>query len=744
MAPLLLRLLRRDYDPGVSKGEFSEQWSHPGDVFSVLLILGGDVVGRALAQLAGSPVTPVAFSFAQHLLIVFSTELGWVAYSLTAVVSAIGENKLMPLPDCACKVVNGHSGYLRDNSSWIIGRIVRDFEGWMDEGKKDGHIRTHLKGMIKAKYDWEKADAEEKTGSSEHVQEASRAGLCVAVYRAEKASKGHPGYDLIYFLGFATSIVQLGIAAIPCGLFGDWSIVLVTGSGILLSFATGSLSQWAKEKWSCRSEPTKKTVILTKGNGSQFAIVIIGDDKGLDLEDLAAGSINQDASALYITKVATSILAALWILLLITAAGIKQNTWFLLAVGALGMLQNAFVAGCRRSPKEFGVPLTFETVIGDPKVMKTLFAVEKAYPRIGKSMLPIFFPGKLHRDEDQMWQELDDYADTLDASASEAKKRARVLESTEWVDAETACFAIIMSTWFSRGWTSLELAKSPKVKVMFKGTFIKDLLEDILAKPEGSSERHQTAAKAIVNLRNKKITNINARNEIIDERRRGSCPDGTSKAYASAKAVNNDIDDFCQDVTMDPSSLSAGRGLKYTTTPRAGISNRAFSSYDNQCVDAMRSIINGCDIPDIYGGWWANYDWGAKALQPAIDPCCGLGSLPGWNFEFFDEPDEKGAWLVTLTVAAMDDRLVIFLPGQDCEISEIFAKFPGERTANLFHSTTSGRCPLEAARARTSRIIKAPVLLGVRPRGGAYSSSITLRHVPQNTDDSAWPGFASA
>ncbi|OBT40870.1 hypothetical protein VE00_09521 [Pseudogymnoascus sp. WSF 3629] len=66
-----------------------------------------------------------------------------------------------------------------------------------------------------------------------------------------------------------------------------------------------------------------------------------------------------------------------------------------------------------------------------------------------------------------------------------------------------------MSPWFSRGWTSLELAKSPKVKVMFKGALIKDLDEDILAKAEGFSERHRIATKAIVNLRNKRITNVN-------------------------------------------------------------------------------------------------------------------------------------------------------------------------------------------------------------------------------------------
>lgn len=45
------------------------QWTHPGDVFSVLLILGPDVVRRALAQLAGGALTPVAFSFGEFRVI---------------------------------------------------------------------------------------------------------------------------------------------------------------------------------------------------------------------------------------------------------------------------------------------------------------------------------------------------------------------------------------------------------------------------------------------------------------------------------------------------------------------------------------------------------------------------------------------------------------------------------------------------------------------------------------------------
>src|SRR5262249_50839957 len=43
----------------------------------------------------------------------------------------------------------------------------------------------------------------------------------------------------------------------------------------------------------------------------------------------------------------------------------------------------------------------------------------------------------------------------------------------EWFSPEVACFAIVMSPWFSRGWTALELASSRKVKFIFKNDIIK-------------------------------------------------------------------------------------------------------------------------------------------------------------------------------------------------------------------------------------------------------------------------------
>jgi hypothetical protein len=346
-------------------------------------------------------------------------KIGWVAYAVTALLMALGERRLMPPPDSMCKVINGRTGYVRENSSFILGRIVRDFEVWMDGGQRDGPIRNQIRCTLEkrtqAQRDAEKARRGPRRGG---VSETPRVSLCVSIYRADHARPGHPGYDWLYFLGFGTAILQLGIAAIPCGVFGDWSILVVTGAGIVLSFATGSLPQWSKEKWACRRN-SEKTVILTKGNGSQHAIVIIGDGNGLDIEDLAAGPIDTDFSTFFTTRIALLILTLLWVLLLIVAAGARKNSWFLLAVGGVGILENVFVAGSPRTPAAFGMPLIFEDVVCEGKVMDTLFAVEQAYPRVGKSMVGTFFPGNLRPKEQERWDELERLADALEESVAD-------------------------------------------------------------------------------------------------------------------------------------------------------------------------------------------------------------------------------------------------------------------------------------------------------------------------------------
>ncbi|KAH8744242.1 hypothetical protein F5882DRAFT_313205, partial [Hyaloscypha sp. PMI_1271] len=82
------------------------------------------------------------------------------------------------------------------------------------------------------------------------------------------------------------------------------------------------------------------------------------------------------------------------------------------------------------------------------------------------------------------------------------------LRQCEWADAETACFAIVMSPWYSRGWTSLELAKSHKVKILFKSRddpyVIKDLDIDILSQIDSSSP-YNDIAESIRKLRGPSI-----------------------------------------------------------------------------------------------------------------------------------------------------------------------------------------------------------------------------------------------
>ncbi|KAF3185554.1 hypothetical protein TWF788_004376 [Orbilia oligospora] len=82
------------------------------------------------------------------------------------------------------------------------------------------------------------------------------------------------------------------------------------------------------------------------------------------------------------------------------------------------------------------------------------------------------------------------------------------LREWEWVDAETACFAISMSPWFSRGWTALELVKSPKVKIIFRHNVIKDLDQDILSKVNPSIPEHRILSEKIKNLRGGAIASI--------------------------------------------------------------------------------------------------------------------------------------------------------------------------------------------------------------------------------------------
>lgn len=301
----------------------------------------------------------------------------------------MGENKLMPPnPDCKCKVINAKNGYSRENTSWILGRIIRDYEFWMHPKIAEKTNEVLAKKMEEARL----------------PAKPSISGLVVSIYEPDETNEAKTvKNDIVYWSGVGSILLQLGVAVIPLGLYGDWGVLVITAAGVCLAIATSLLPQWKREKWACR-EKSKDPYILTRGNGTQHALIILGNRHGLNLEDLASGQDNVTANATPFTCVALSILSVLWILLLITATGLTENTWFLLAVGLIGIVQNTFAASAARRPSNFGIPLQFVEVIGETKVMETLYAVEEKYPGIGRNMLNEFFTGELRPDEKEKWR----------------------------------------------------------------------------------------------------------------------------------------------------------------------------------------------------------------------------------------------------------------------------------------------------------------------------------------------------
>ncbi|KAH9847737.1 hypothetical protein C2E23DRAFT_486539 [Lenzites betulinus] len=335
----------------------SNSWKSPDDILSILMIIGGDIVQRAVAQLAGSGpwhFAPVAFSF------------GWLAYSVSALTSAVGDGRLLPPPDIAAYVVNARTGYVRENASWVVCRLMRD------------HEKRTFKG-----------------GS-----------LTVAFYRTRRGVRaGVPARDWVYWSGVLVILAQLAIALIPGALHGNWIVLIVTAGGTALALTASGLPQWREEKYAAREVDEVKgreVVCVTRGNGSTFAMVIISDRTGLRFEDLAGGRDKRRP----FTAFMSAVLCLLWIVLLLTVEGLQGDAWYLLAIGGLGMVQNVVAAGAQRSAEALGFyfePTTKDDIFKEAKVMQTLKRVEEKEPGVGLSMLPIFFPGDLRPDEQAYW-----------------------------------------------------------------------------------------------------------------------------------------------------------------------------------------------------------------------------------------------------------------------------------------------------------------------------------------------------
>lgn len=378
-----------------TSAQLASQWTNPSDVLSVLLIIGGDIVQKALAQTAGGLFTPVCFSF------------GWVAYSLTALVGIVGDGRLLPEPDYPVKVFNLQSGYARENKNWIIGRILRD-------------NAIHM-----AK-----------------TQPLHGGALRIAIYEAKpnKTSAAVAGSGRVRFFGVLVILLQLGIAAIPVGLYDEWGVLMITAIGTLLALVAGALPQWAAEKLPQRRK-SNKNFALTSGNGSRDIMIVLGNGNSLDLEELAMSEMPRSTRlwesvpffsrpvkenkvqiyhrngtpvrealsfqgiplGFWATIAVTAAQSICWLAFLITVAGLRSHAWYLLLVGTLGMFQNAIVAAISRRPEKRSLPLMLMDTITSRTVMDGLMDLEVTYPSSARRLLHEFFPGELRPDESAWW-----------------------------------------------------------------------------------------------------------------------------------------------------------------------------------------------------------------------------------------------------------------------------------------------------------------------------------------------------
>ncbi|KAG8412195.1 hypothetical protein J3458_014386 [Metarhizium acridum] len=253
MAPL------NDYDVTQSNSrpiegpgrEFLAQWSNPAGIFTILLIIGGDVIQLACSAVTGGPrfpPTPLAFSF------------GWVSYIVAALRSPISDIPLLSSPEIDIKVINLDSGYGRQNPSWVLSRLVKAYGSWMPE---------EVRGNI--------PPPKTTSGADSAPIVSRRGGLCVAVYRWRKKSlPGVPIRDIYWWSGYGVTALQLIIAAIPILLYGNWAIFLATAAGSLFAYVFLAMPQWREEKWGIQHAKKTKAIALTRGNGSQHVIIIKG------------------------------------------------------------------------------------------------------------------------------------------------------------------------------------------------------------------------------------------------------------------------------------------------------------------------------------------------------------------------------------------------------------------------------------------------------------------------------------
>ena len=345
--------------------------------------------------------------------------------------SAFGDNRLMPSPEVDCLLINASSGYARTNRSWPLNRLLRDRDHWI----------PRLLPISRGRAVEEKLEELHKLNTSKPVTQrrdpkSIRIGLRVTVWECLEGD-GRGGHDAVYWSGVAVMIVQLlclGLA--PLLLYGEYFTMIMSGCGTALAWLSGALAQWEEEKFGVRRLDKMKDIFLTEGSGSHDIIMLRSAPGLLDLEALA--SPQRQLKHPRLTRISSAILAICWIALLITVAGWQYHTWYILGVGIVGIVHNVYVAASARTPKALGIPIRSKDMFLNDKVMKVLWELETAYPNAGASALASFLAGSLSDKERIAWafatMRCDDWRRRNKPYRNQDKPDAWPMPTASWVD----------------------------------------------------------------------------------------------------------------------------------------------------------------------------------------------------------------------------------------------------------------------------------------------------------------------
>ncbi|GAB1316311.1 hypothetical protein MFIFM68171_06521 [Madurella fahalii] len=217
----------------------------------------------------------------------------------------------------------------------------------------------------------------------------------------------------------------------------------------------------------------------------------------------------------------------------------------------------------------------------------------------------------------------------------------RYLLDFPWDDMGGPCIALVLSTWFTRGWTALELLMSKTVKVLFKNPnpnsrrpLIKDLDEDILAASPASASRGYWLATTIVQrLRQHKVTGAGDLLAVLRCRSTSWVRDRT--VIAALLAQVKDCDFSAKESAITEKILSHVGHISVAALLHGKPTIRDFGSFswcaatlDDMPVDVVADMGGGKPAAQVdinaaggaVGCWWARPLWRDDITGKRIKP----------------------------------------------------------------------------------------------------------------------------